>query len=131
MKKKAAHSPKIGFLELVRHRRQTKMNNILEHALEFASHITHPVTILAFAIVLAVILLVTDLRAKRRTVTLFLAAMIILVMGIAPPALHAPAAKKGTDEAADSTPCLIIRHASAAQQFLVSRANWRCVEGDW
>lgn len=34
--------------------------------------------------------------------------------------------------AAEHTPtCLIVRHASAAHQFLVSGANWQYVEGDF
>lgn len=57
-----------------------------------------------------------------------LAALCLSTLAIAQ--THAPA-KKGTDETADSTPCLVIRHASAAQQFLVSGANWRYVEGDF
>jgi hypothetical protein len=33
--------------------------------------------------------------------------------------------------AADSPPCVIIRHASTARQFFVSGANWQYVEGDF
>jgi hypothetical protein len=31
----------------------------------------------------------------------------------------------------DARTCLIVRHASAAHQFLVSGANWQYVEGDF